>query len=81
MGGIIQFEKRIFIGNSELKNGVCASNFTPNFPVNVKNKNWTGDFDNNWFDARNWCGGIPDSTEDIEIPSGMLIVYVRDNFS
>lgn len=57
---------------AELKNGVCSSNFTPNFPVNVKNKNWTGDFDNNWFDARNWCGGIPDSTEDIEIPSGAL---------
>jgi len=57
---------------AEVKNGVCASSFTPNFPVNVKNKNWTGDFDNNWFDARNWCGGIPDSSEVVEIPGGKL---------
>ena len=52
---------------AEVKNGVCAANFTPDFPVNVKNKNWTGDFDNNWFDVRNWCGGVPDSTEDVDI--------------
>ncbi|MFY8132908.1 MAG: hypothetical protein ACOVOL_06695, partial [Bacteroidia bacterium] len=57
---------------AEVKNGVCASAFTPSFPVNVKNKNWTGEFNGNWFDSRNWCGGIPDSTEDVDIPNGTL---------
>jgi hypothetical protein len=57
---------------AEVKNGVCASAFTSNFPVSVKNKNWTGEFNGNWFDSRNWCGGIPDSTEDVDIPNGTL---------
>ncbi len=33
--------------------------------------NWLGTSSANWNDASNWCGGIPDSTFDILIPSGV----------
>ncbi len=31
---------------------------------------WKGDVDDNWFNAANWCGGIPNAETDVYIPNG-----------
>ena len=30
---------------------------------------WTGEFNDDWFNALNWCQGVPDATTDVIIPS------------
>lgn len=32
---------------------------------------WTGNIDNNWHEAGNWSNGIPGSTTDVIVPSGL----------
>ncbi|MFM7709497.1 MAG: T9SS type A sorting domain-containing protein, partial [Ferruginibacter sp.] len=42
-----------------------------NITINVSTTTtWTGT-STNWFDASNWCGGIPTSNRDVLIPSGL----------
>lgn len=42
-----------------------AGNFT------VTDNNWTGAVDTDWATAGNWCGGVPTSSIDALIPSGL----------
>ncbi|MEO5890247.1 MAG: hypothetical protein ABIQ31_08340 [Ferruginibacter sp.] len=39
--------------------------------ITVANDVWTGSNGTDWNDAANWCGGIPTSTTDAIIPSGI----------
>ncbi len=38
----------------------------------INNGTWMGTADENWSNASNWCGGIPDSSTNVNIPSGTL---------
>jgi|GEM_PF-1000908 len=57
-----------------ITNGICAQSFAQNVTLAVGNMNtWLG-VNTNWFDAANWCAGIPASTTDVLIP-GSLTFY------
>jgi hypothetical protein len=57
---------------TNLKSGSCyvTSFATPTATVTMKPVyTWFG-INTNWFDAVNWCPGVPTSTSDVTIPSG-----------
>jgi subtilisin-like proprotein convertase family protein len=57
-----------------ITNGTCSQVFSQNVTLAVGNINtWLG-INTNWFDAQNWCGGVPTSTSDVLIP-GSLVNY------
>lgn len=35
---------------------------------------WTGGNSSNWHDAGNWTGGIPNASDDVEIPAGSTVI-------
>jgi hypothetical protein len=39
---------------------------------------WVGGASGNWTDGANWCGGIPTSTTDVVIPSGVTVTVNGD---
>ena len=45
----------------------CPAAATSTVTLNVSNNTWAG-IDNNWFNAANWCGGIPTSGTNVSIP-------------
>jgi len=57
---------------TSITNGNCTTSFNIFILINVQTTiTWTGTFTSDWFDAQNWCGGIPTSTTDVTIPNGM----------
>jgi hypothetical protein len=49
-------------------NGVCPEVYSASHNITIGKKTWTGDYDDNFTDVRNWCGGVPDSIESVKIP-------------
>ena len=53
-----------------LDNGTCSKTFTNAVTINVQSSiTWTGSISTNWFDAQNWCGGVPSGSSIVFIPN------------
>jgi hypothetical protein len=49
---------------------ICSTPVTSNavhVTYNGSNNIWKGTFDNNWHNPANWCGSVPDETQDVVI--------------
>ncbi|MGZ6414221.1 MAG: beta strand repeat-containing protein, partial [Bacteroidia bacterium] len=40
---------------------------------------WNGNISSDWFDASNWCAGIPSATTDVQIPAGAANMPLINN--
>ena len=55
---------------TELNNGTCPKSFSNAVTINVQSAiTWTGSVNTSWFDAQNWCGGVPSGTSVVFIPN------------
>lgn len=56
---------------TQVSNGTCSSVFAYDVTlVYTAPATWKG-INTNWNDAQNWCGGVPASTANVTIPSGV----------
>ena len=57
-----------------LDNGSCVAVFSKSLTISIQTQiTWSGTISTNWFDAQNWCGGVPTTSTNIVIPSGLSI--------
>ena len=57
-----------------LDNGSCVAVFSKSLIISIQTQiTWSGTISTNWFDAQNWCGGLPTTSTNIVIPSGLSI--------
>ncbi|MCW3091317.1 MAG: type sorting protein [Ferruginibacter sp.] len=56
-----------------LSNGSCTASSPFSLMINVQSTvTWRGINSSDWFDAQNWCGGIPVSSTNIIIPASAI---------
>lgn len=56
----------IYTATATGSNG-CPAASTASVTLNVSDNTWAG-IDNNWFNAANWCGGVPTANTNVSIP-------------
>jgi hypothetical protein len=57
-----------------LNNGSCVAIVSKSLTINIQTQiTWSGTISTDWFDAQNWCGGVPTTATNIVIPSGLSI--------
>lgn len=53
-----------------ISNGTCPRTFSQSIVISVLQQvTWQGAVSSDWFDAQNWCGGVPGATTNILIPA------------